>query len=493
MFIQKKIEIIKLLLRLFIIQLLKIKKQNNMETLKNTLDCGILDKNEIDIVLYHGHCSDGFGCAFIVWNYYRENFSLEKANAIKYIPCYHSCNDTQFDKIVEKITTKNVLMCDFSYKFSQLQILLSKAKSFLILDHHKTAKENLAKISNSYKIFDMEKAGVGLTWEYFYPETSLPIFLDYIQDRDLWTYEIPHTLEFVTYFFELDQKFEVWLPYLDITNVRNAITKGKEWLEYQNIVLGKIIKRTSWIIQEYNNQYIIVLYCNSIYSKSDIGHGMLQKYTFGDFACIWDYDLHNNKTSHSLRSTNDKIDVSQIAKMYGGGGHRNAAALSFDNVSNILPLDVINDHGLLDMLQSGTKGEITLVKNNCKYILFQVESIREEWLEKKYFDLLKRKCTDSSFIVFKTKTENVHVESDSLEIKPIYEYSTFYNEKSVGNQESILKLLIFGDKDTSLVFVSHEEFSDLWSTNKSENNAVDTVDNSNVNSHYEYMKQNSTV
>ena len=125
------------------------------------------DISAIQVVLYHGSCADGFGSAFIVWHYYK---TLNLSNDIIYIPCrYLKDGDNVPENILTACQNKNVLMVDFSYKYPQLLILMQLAKSFLILDHHLTAKADLANIDDDKKIFDLNKSGVGITWEVFHP------------------------------------------------------------------------------------------------------------------------------------------------------------------------------------------------------------------------------------------------------------------------------------------------------------------------------------
>ncbi len=54
--------------------------------------------------------------------------------------------------------------------------------------------------------------------------------------------------------------------------------------------------------------------------SSDAGHRLAQGEPFA--ACYWDTP---NGRVFSLRSTDDGLDVSAIAKQYGGGGHEHAA------------------------------------------------------------------------------------------------------------------------------------------------------------------------
>ena len=47
-----------------------------------------------------------------------------------------------------------------------------------------------------------------------------------------------------------------------------------------------------------------------------------------DFAMIWYYDHCDRIIKVSLRAFHDTIDVSEIAKKFGGGGHRKAAGFT---------------------------------------------------------------------------------------------------------------------------------------------------------------------
>ena len=66
-----------------------------------------------------------------------------------------------------------------------------------------------------------------------------------------------------------------------------------------------------------------VVRCNAPYMfASDVGHLMLERYP-GTIAMTWS---DGGGYRHvSLRSLDDRPDVSEFAKKYGGGGHRNAA------------------------------------------------------------------------------------------------------------------------------------------------------------------------
>jgi len=443
----------------------------------------LINKDDIEVVLYHGHCSDGFGSAFIVYHYFKKRYGSTRADQIKYRPCIYSREPTLPDTFLEKLTGKNILMCDFSYKYDQLCQIISKAKTFMILDHHKTAQADLQMIPDVLKIFDMNRSGAGITWDFFFPNEPIPRFLAHIQDRDLWTNKIPQTTEFVTYFYNIDFKFDLWEPYLADSKVDEAIAIGKTWLDYQKIIIDRIVHKTSYVIQEINKQSMVVLYVNSSEFKSDIGNYLFKKFPIGDFSVVWDYDLYRNQTNFSLRSLDDRADVSAIAKQLGGGGHRNASGVGLNGLTGQLPFPIIDDHGTLNALIHGTRGTIAISNHNydqiinqftdqqkksqCKqhlddnitysYILLKVDTIKSEWL-----DLIKNKTKDATLIVFELVNDRVGYNKETSEIIKLKEYTMYYNEKAIKQPEKHLQLLVGMDVTHGISFVSEKEFSDIF-------------------------------
>ena len=64
---------------------------------------------------------------------------------------------------------------------------------------------------------------------------------------------------------------------------------------------------------------------------SDVGHALLKAYPDAPFAATW-YRAADGLLNFSLRSENHRVDVSMVAGLWGGGGHRNAAGFKLDMV-----------------------------------------------------------------------------------------------------------------------------------------------------------------
>jgi uncharacterized protein len=450
----------------------------------------VLNRDKIHIVMYHGSCQDGFGSAFIVWLYYKLIFGLERANEIEYIPCYYlKEGETLSEEYLERFRGKNVIMCDFSYKAPEMFKLINVVNQFMILDHHKTAQKELELISDELKIFDMKRSGVGITWPYFNDEKPIPKFLAHIQDRDLWTYSLENTHGFVAYFYEQEQNFELWETYLDDKVVSKAITTGIAWDEYKNNLIKSLVDKASYVIQKFGNKLIIVLYVNSPLFKSDVGNKLFNKLSFGDFSVIWDYDLYRDTTSCSLRSTDDRTDVSVIAKHFGGGGHRNASGLSFTGLVGCLPLDKADDQSLLDILNKGKIDVVDVSSPDTKldpqtYTLYQVYGIKENWLKGEYLDLIKRKNPKSNYIVFQRPSDKVSYDSVNQCVIPMNEYVVIFNEEAVTDKEQQLQLKVSGCSEYHLTFTSEKDFASaikLLFNQKTKDEKMEDVDDMKEN------------
>ena len=54
-----------------------------------------------------------------------------------------------------------------------------------------------------------------------------------------------------------------------------------------------------------------------------------------DVAMIWYYDHADRLIKVSLRSFHDTVDVSEVAKKFGGGGHKKASGFTLPGDANV--------------------------------------------------------------------------------------------------------------------------------------------------------------
>lgn len=308
--------------------------------LQQSLPLSLLPE-EVNYVIYHSPCTDGTGSGLVAFKYFTENYP-EKNVIYKPMSIGLPYPDDIFGK--------NVLICDYSYKKDVLLDLLTKVNKLLIIDHHKSAEKDLADIDPKYKIFDMNHSGAVLTWKYFYPNEKIPLLLEYIEDNDIWKKALPNTDDFRSAIWLIPHEFPEYAKYLDETQLMDLIEVGKSYNQLNDYYAGQALKYVNTSFSKIKGKYYLVGYINTTILKSEIGHKIFTEYPLLDFSSC--YSIGNNSTAISLRSTNDRMDVSKIATKFGGGGHRNASGLRLEYVSNILPGKVYDTGQVYDLLNS---------------------------------------------------------------------------------------------------------------------------------------------
>jgi len=269
----------------------------------------MLEPSSVNVVIYHADCTDGFGAAYSAWRFL--------GNRAEYYPCKHGTDPPN-------VKDKNVVILDFSFDNETTKKMIEEANSLLVIDHHKSAMVELHDIANTH--FDMTKSGAVLSWEFFHPGKDAPKFIQYIQDRDLWKWELPYSKEFSAAFDMVPFSFDDFDKFCDDSVFDDAVKRGSYILAYSKTVVKKICAKATR--KKYDGKECMIV--NASHWMSEIG-ATLSPHC--DFAMIWFYDHDDNVTKVSLRAFHDTIDVSEIAKKFSGGGHRKSAGF-------ILPKDV---------------------------------------------------------------------------------------------------------------------------------------------------------
>jgi len=271
-----------------------------------------------DICIYHGNCQDGFGAAWAVWKRF--------GDAVEYFPGIYG-------QPAPDVRGKTVVMVDFSYKRPVIEAMAKDAARVLILDHHKSAAEDLAGFpmpptwfeffigcEGVSAVFDMERSGAGLAWDYFHPETPRPALINHIEDRDLWRFRLNSTREISGALFSHYYDFHTY------NIVAGEVERGASKIIAEGAAIErKLQKDVAELLGVMTRRMVIggvsVPVANLPYTMASEAAGKLAE---GEpFAACY-FDGADCRT-FSLRSRGDGMDVSKIAKRYGGGGHRNAA------------------------------------------------------------------------------------------------------------------------------------------------------------------------
>ncbi|WP_311969371.1 DHHA1 domain-containing protein [Pseudomonas baltica] len=269
------------------------------------------------LCIYHGNCADGFGAAWVVRKALGADIDFHAAKHGAPAP---------------DATGKRVIIVDFSFNLEILTAMADVAESVLVLDHHKTAQAALQDVPSAgpshesyqqhrdgrlHALFDMNRSGAGLAWDFFFPGQPRPALINHIEDRDLWRFELAGTREILANLFSYPQDFEIW-DGLFADEVSSLLSDGVAIERQRQKTVTDLIRSTQrrMVIGGHD---VPVANIPGMFA-SDAGNIMTAGEAFA--AC---YSDGPEGRSFSLRSTDQGVDVSEVASQYGGGGHRNAS------------------------------------------------------------------------------------------------------------------------------------------------------------------------
>jgi oligoribonuclease NrnB/cAMP/cGMP phosphodiesterase (DHH superfamily) len=156
-----------------------------------------------------------------------------------------------------------------------------------------------------------------IAWDHYFPNQQPPKLIEHIQDRDLWLFKLEGTREIQATVFSYPYDFEVW-DRLMASAPSTLFVEGSaiERKHHKDIAELVGVSKRRMIIGGYDVPVANLPYTLS----SDAGHLMGKGEPFA--ACYMD---DPSGRTFSLRSSPEGVDVSEIAKLYGGGGHKHAA------------------------------------------------------------------------------------------------------------------------------------------------------------------------
>ncbi len=284
----------------------------------------------MNFVLYHGNCTDGFAAAWVTHKRWPD---------AQYIPVYYgqSLPDLEFEADSEPI--EEVLILDFSYPLDVLEQLVNLADHVTVIDHHAGARDQLEAARRRFSaadfhlVFDIEKSGAMLTWEYCFPNQPAPKLIRYVQDRDLWRWALLDSREVSAALRVVDHDFEEWDRFS--RRIEDDDLGGSYgWIKFEGQTI--LLEQTRQVKRMAKRARMLIIAgfavpcVNASSYVSELGAYLAETGNVGNpapFACVWCVD-NGGRVLHSLRSTRDGVNVAEIAKQWGGGGHPTAAGFS---------------------------------------------------------------------------------------------------------------------------------------------------------------------
>jgi oligoribonuclease NrnB/cAMP/cGMP phosphodiesterase (DHH superfamily) len=247
-----------------------------------------------------------------------------------------------------------VFIVDYSISRGEMMDLLKKTKNVYWIDHHISAIEKFKNFPHAIKGLRVNGiAACVLTYMFFNMpfvncpymddesikeisvEEYVPQFIRLIGDRDAWEWRFGDQTKFFNLgiqMYETDPFSEIWIDLFksESSLLSPPYSKMIDGVCNTGVTISRYLDRNN---EEYINSYGYesefeghkVFVCNRALCGSELFGDLFYQY---DFVVTFVFNGHQYK--YSLYS--NSIDVSEIAKKYGGGGHMGASGFSSEKL-----------------------------------------------------------------------------------------------------------------------------------------------------------------
>ena len=293
-------------------------------------------------VIFHNQDLDGWMSAAIVKHWFNQqevpNKKDEPINTIDFIGYNYG------QPIPDLSNFDKVIMCDISFPKKEMSKLwYDLSKKLIWIDHHISAiNDNNDLVYDGLR--DTKFAACELTWKYFFPNEPMPEIVRLLGRYDCFghkgTDEEQKVLEFQygarqcisnydeAYAHLIDEGMDYKNPEVNTLNI--ILDKGKSIYQYLCIEAKQVYKNGFEVLL--NDSFNVGAQIQSNLRKfiainrerfNPINFGIdYHKDGYDGAAC---FHYANGMYNFSLYNDNGLVDCSQIAKQYGGGGHKGAA------------------------------------------------------------------------------------------------------------------------------------------------------------------------
>ena len=275
------------------------------------------------LVIYHGrNCPDGFAAALAAWLYYE--------GQAEFLGLDHG--DTKSVADLPPLDGRAVYILDFSFSADILRAIEERAVKLVMLDHHKSAADQLSGFECRCGIvhFDMHKSGARLAWEFFHPEQPVPDLVRFVEDRDIWIWQYPESAGFLAALDMEPLSFERWneIACFDAMQLAMYVERGRAMDEKYSKLAAGIAESSQALI--FNGVNGLMVNAPGVF-HSTVGDILSSQ--SGTFALMWSVDK-SGIIKVGLRSQRG-FNCIPLAESMRGGGH--AQACGFKMTAQRLP------------------------------------------------------------------------------------------------------------------------------------------------------------
>lgn len=263
---------------------------------------------------YHAGCPDGFGAAWSARQAWKDD--------ARYVARRHEHRVQAVD-----YAGAWVAFVDIAPTNDELLALARVADQVTVLDHHVSARDRYLSdlgVVNQVEdlgheiLYDMSHSGAVLAWQYFCPDEPVPDLLRYVEDQDLWNWQLADSAEVNAAIAAYPRSFDRW-DELAARPIAELADEGRSIVRANRMDVERILTSAHPLTVDGRPVEAV----NSTHDRAAIGHELADRKAYGvEWGCV--YRIVGESVYATLYSIGD-VDVSTIATGYGGGGHRNAA------------------------------------------------------------------------------------------------------------------------------------------------------------------------
>jgi len=272
------------------------------------------------MIVFHHNDADGRAAAAVVLKWYAEN-GPDPVGPDRCVCIEMGYKDPLSLSLIAPKET--VAIVDFSFKPVEFIPLRDHTPNVIWCDHHKTAMEYSYASENIVGLRDFTDKGLSgceVTWRFFFPHNPLPSALRLLGDYDAWRMEDkPKCLEFYEGLKLRDTSpfSSIWSALLQdpCPLIGQIIGEGQAAMMYRDTYCASIRKSYGYETVIDGHRAFAV----NIYGFGSQGHGEL----FSKYPVCAAYVFDGRRFTVSLYS--ESVDVGEICKKFGGGGHKGAA------------------------------------------------------------------------------------------------------------------------------------------------------------------------
>jgi uncharacterized protein len=237
---------------------------------------------------------------------------------------------------------KHVVIVDFSLPLQDMKRVASD-RMLTWIDHHKSAMEEVNDEASHWSgLRDLNEAACVLTWKYFFPHKPVPRALVLIGDRDIWRQEEPDSGAFnegLRQEHTQPNNDQLWKPLLsDIPSaVESLISKGLPLLDARIQAMRRFVSRYGFPVIFEGWRTL------AVNQRGDGDLGQHIRDLGYDIGYCYIEGSQGGKIVTFVTLFSGNVDVSEIARKYGGGGHQGAAGFSFERSASPFPTNSNSD------------------------------------------------------------------------------------------------------------------------------------------------------